>query len=347
MPLISVLMSVYNSQAFLREAVDSILAQTLPDFEFIIVDDGSTDDSAAILDSYTDARMVRLKNERNIGLTESLNRGLAVVRGTYLTRMDADDISVPDRFERQFVFLNAHPQVGMVGSNMTSIDAAGQPLYGGRPEFETGASDGYMRWMLHWANPIPHVTIFMRADILKNHHLQYDPAYNTVEEFELWTRLIQHTKFARMADVLIQRRIVETSVTRSRRPEQIALHVKLVQRELKKLLGRDLPTHVVETMVRFVGNESPDARYFSQAAEVLVESYEKYISLAKTLEKGKVGSGVSPAEKQIIQYQIVTYLMQMSTLGKTTAPLWKMRRVSPQHFFSRDTFYLARKAFYE
>lgn len=330
MPKISVLMSVYNSAPYLRQAVDSILNQTFPDFEFVIIDDGSTDETAAILESYPDPRLVRLKNPQNIGLTHSLNRGLEALRGEYIARMDADDISVPERFERQLAFLESYPEVGLVGSNMASIDAAGNPLYGGRSEFTGGAADGYLRWALHWMNPIPHVTIFARRELLQQN--RYDPAYNTVEEFELWTRLIQQTKFARMPDVFIQRRIVETSVTRTRRAEQIALHGQLVARELRRLLGKPVPAHAINTMVRLIGNESPDPQHFPAAADALVESYHA------------VQHHLTPDEKDQVQYQIISYLMQMSTMGKTLYPLWKMRQVSMKYFLSRDTFYLARKA---
>lgn len=334
---ISVLMSVYNSAAYLREAVDSILQQTYPDFEFVIVDDGSTDETAALLDTYTDSRIVRLRNPQNIGLTRSLNRGLEVLRGDYVARMDADDISAPDRFERQLAYLENHPAVGLVGCNMASIDADGNPLYNGRPEFSSGAADGYLRWMLHWANPIPHVTILARRQLLEC----YNPEYNTVEEFELWTRLIQKTQFARMSEVLVQRRIVDTSVTRTRRPEQIALHCQLVQRELQRLLGKTVSTQVIEAFVRLIGSDSPDPQYFAPAADALVESYQKTLAFRPVVHRSE---GLSPAEKYQIQYQIVTYLMQMATLGRTLYPLWKMREVSLRHFFSRDTFYLARKA---
>lgn len=343
MPKISVLMSVYNSAGYLREAVDSILQQSIPDFEFVIIDDGSTDDTAALLATYTDPRIVLLRNPQNIGLTHSLNRGLEVLRGDYVARMDADDISLSDRFERQLAYLDEHSEVGLVGCNMASIDADGNPLYGGRPEFASGAADTYIRWMLHWANPIPHVTIMARRQFWVQE--RYNPQYNTVEEFELWTRLIQKTHFARMPEVLVQRRIVDTSVTRTRRPEQIALHCQLVQRELQRLFGKPVSPQAIESFVRLIGSESPDPQYFSLAADALVESYQKTLVLYDRAEGRDTAllCPMSSTEKYQIQYQIVTYLMQMATLGKTLYPLWKMRQVSLSHFFSRDTFYLARK----
>ena len=106
MPLISVVLPTYNtSVSFLREAVDSILAQTFQDFELIVIDDGSTNEAPAYLDSLTDPRIRLIRNERNLGITKSLNRGFRASRGKYIARMDGDDVSVPDRLEKQFLFI--------------------------------------------------------------------------------------------------------------------------------------------------------------------------------------------------------------------------------------------------
>ena len=121
-PTISVVMAVWNGGPFLRAAVDSILHQEFEDFEFIIVDDGSTDNTAAVLNAYEDRRIVRMKNPANLGLAQSLNRGLDVARGTYVARQDADDISLPDRFAKQLAFLNNHREIGILGTGCRLID---------------------------------------------------------------------------------------------------------------------------------------------------------------------------------------------------------------------------------
>ncbi|TNE70794.1 glycosyltransferase family 2 protein, partial [bacterium] len=107
-PVITCLMSVYNGEEFLREAMDSILDQTYTNFEFLIINDGSTDDTVPIIESYDDPRIRLIHNEVNIGLTKSLNKGIGLAKGEYIARMDADDISLPERFERQIeVLLNS------------------------------------------------------------------------------------------------------------------------------------------------------------------------------------------------------------------------------------------------
>lgn len=125
---ISILMGIYNCAPTLREAIDSIIAQTYPNWEFIICDDGSTDDSYAIAMEYAAAAPKRfriIQNERNLGLNATLNNCLRIADGDYIARMDGDDVSTPDRFEKEVAFLNAHPEYAIVSSHMTVFDECG------------------------------------------------------------------------------------------------------------------------------------------------------------------------------------------------------------------------------
>ena len=127
-PEISVIMSVYNGEIYLREAAESILNQTITDFEFIIVNDGSTDGSLKIIESYTDERIRVIRNDRNIGLTKSLNKALQQAKGEYIARQDADDISLQNRFEEQLIYLEKHPEVALLGTSAYKIDERGEIL---------------------------------------------------------------------------------------------------------------------------------------------------------------------------------------------------------------------------
>jgi len=122
-PLISVVMPVYNTEKFVAEAIESILAQTFTDFEIIIIDDCSTDKSWQIIQDFSekDQRIVTIQNSENQGLARSLNKGLKIAKGQFIARMDADDISMPQRFEIQLDFLKNHPDVGVVGSTVKFI----------------------------------------------------------------------------------------------------------------------------------------------------------------------------------------------------------------------------------
>jgi glycosyltransferase involved in cell wall biosynthesis len=127
-PLISVVMPVYNAAQYLREAIDSILNQTFRDFEFIIINDGSTDRSLEIIQSYNDDR-IRLINQKNTGLAKALNNGIAIAKSDFIARMDADDISIPERLTSQFSFLESNVDVVAVGSNAEVIDKEGNHVY--------------------------------------------------------------------------------------------------------------------------------------------------------------------------------------------------------------------------
>ena len=182
---ISVVMSVYNAEKYLSEAIGSILSQTLGDFEFILVDDASTDGSPALLERYAalDGRIVLLKNPENIGLTKSLNRGLAVARGEYIARMDADDISVPERFAKQAAFLDAHPDYSFVSCIGRYIDENGNPeqlrlfpetneeIYAMMPKVDAVMHPGVM---------------FRRDDIAKIGN--YCEDFRVVQDYDLWFR---------------------------------------------------------------------------------------------------------------------------------------------------------------
>jgi glycosyltransferase involved in cell wall biosynthesis len=128
--MVSVIMPVFNAKLYLSEAVESILSQTFADFELITIDDCSTDGSLEILKSFAekDKRVLVLDNERNLGVTPTLNRGLATANGELIARMDADDISLPERLEKQAAFLKAHPEVGLVSGDALAIDAQGSTI---------------------------------------------------------------------------------------------------------------------------------------------------------------------------------------------------------------------------
>jgi len=128
-PKVTVLMPVYNGERYLNEAVDSILGQTFTDFEFLIIDDASTDKTPEILRSYDDPRIRVVTNEENLGLSKSLNKGLALARGEFIARMDADDVSYPYRLQVQHEFMTQHPGAGVIGSWAEYIDRKGEIVH--------------------------------------------------------------------------------------------------------------------------------------------------------------------------------------------------------------------------
>lgn len=155
-PVVSVLMSVYNCEEYLREAVDSILNQTFMDFEFIIIDDGSTDSTAAILAEY-ERKFTRLciHHQTNQGVIASLNMGLELAQGKYIARMDADNVSLPERLAKQVDFLETHPEIGVLGTGAQIMDGYGNTSQ--TVQFPT--QHGVLRRCLCFFNPIVHPTV--------------------------------------------------------------------------------------------------------------------------------------------------------------------------------------------
>jgi hypothetical protein len=224
-------MSVYNGERFLSEAIQSVLNQSFSDFEFIIINDGSTDGTLSILESHDDARIVLVSNQANIGLSSSLNKGLALAQGEYVARMDADDVALPHRFEKQVAFLDAHPEVGILGSPCQLINIHGreQGLYRAPP------SDLEIRWRSLIANPFWHPTVMIRGHILAENGLNYDQALQTSQDYDLWIRMLNHTRGANLGEPLIQYRLGH-GITKTRRKLQLRNHDTISLRTIRQQL---------------------------------------------------------------------------------------------------------------
>jgi hypothetical protein len=206
---ISAVMSVFNGAAYLAESVESILAQSYTDFELIIVDDASTDETGRILTSFTDPRIRVLHNQNNAGLAVSLNRGIAVASGEFIARQDADDISEPDRFARQVAFLDGHPEVALVGTAHREIDAAGREL----ALVDAHCDHVSIIWAMLFFCPFVHSAVmFRRAAVLQSVGL-YDPSYRYSMDFEYWRRIAARFRVANLKEPLVRLRMHDSSMT--------------------------------------------------------------------------------------------------------------------------------------
>ncbi len=185
-PLVTVLMTVYNGLPYLHEAVDSILHQTFTEFEFLIIDDASTDASADCIRSYDDPRIRLECNERNMGQAASLRCGLGLARGRYVARLDQDDRSISDRLEKQVAFLERRPEVAVVGSWGYSIDS-----YGRRVEIWRGRVNDFGEFVGSVAlcrSPLLHPSVMFRRDVVIDVG-GYDASFAGAEDYDLWVRL--------------------------------------------------------------------------------------------------------------------------------------------------------------
>ncbi len=216
-PRVAVVMSVYNGERYLREAIDSILRQSLQDFEFLIIDDGSEDRSAAIVRSYSDARIQLIVNNRNIGLAASLNIGIDAAKCRYIARMDCDDISLSKRLETQVAFLERHPDIGICG---TRIDLIGNPA---ARMAGFSSDDSSIRAGLIFDSTLAHPSVMMVRQLLQDHGLRYDTSFARAQDYELWTRCAIYTKFANIPQTLLRYRVQEDSLAGKGADKQLAM----------------------------------------------------------------------------------------------------------------------------
>lgn len=227
---LSVLMTVYNGGCFLAPALDSILNQTFRDFEFIIVNDGSTDGTRECLEVYAqkDARICLLHQEKNQGLTAALNLGLSQAQGRYLARMDADDISMPERFERQLDWLETHPDCGVLGTAYRIMDACGTTQL----DCHFANEHHFLLWYLCFQNPLAHPTVMLRTELLREAGGYREEARYS-EDFDLWWRLATVTEIGFLPEVLVSLRRHSGCVSLVRAQEQIQMR--------NRVLGSMLP----------------------------------------------------------------------------------------------------------
>jgi len=217
MPAVSVILAAYNAERYLRSAVDSILAQTFSDFEFIVIDDGSADRTKQIIESFNDPR-IRLISRPNKGLTPSLNEALHLAQGEFIARMDADDLSTSRRFEIQVDFLRSHPDVVLLGGAYDLIDGAGRYLTTITPPTDDATLQEHA---LSGRTPICHPLAMMR----RNAMLQaggYDDSFTVAQDLDLWLKLGEVGTLAAVKDVLLQYRQHEESVSEKKQELQVA-----------------------------------------------------------------------------------------------------------------------------
>ncbi len=227
MPKISVIMPVYNGEKYLREAIDSILAQTFTDFEFIIINDCSVDGTEEIVLSYTDERIVYIKNEKNMGVAETLNRGVAIAKGEYIARMDADDISLPERFNKQVEYMDSHSNIGVCGSNVRFF---GEKV--GETDMPIGSK--WCKANMFFSNALAHPSVIIRRSVLDKCGLKYDPCFERMEDFDLWDRVCEQVDIDNISDPLLRYRIHKSQVTQNHTADE-----KDSQRNFKmRVLGR-------------------------------------------------------------------------------------------------------------
>jgi glycosyltransferase involved in cell wall biosynthesis len=228
-PRIAVVLPVYNGEKYIAEAIQSVLSQTFTDFELLVIDDGSTDRTREVLSGFTDARMRVIHFPAHRGLVPALNTGIRGSRSEFIARMDADDICMPQRFERQVAFLRSHVQIGLCGTWTRSF---GDETVEMRPPIKP--EDVRARLFFGWA--IDHPSILMRRDFLEQHGLMYDDRFQHVEDFDFFIRAAEVTNLANVPEVLLHTRAHPQEVSVIHRSEQLPTETRLLARQLRSLI---------------------------------------------------------------------------------------------------------------
>lgn len=247
---ISVIMPVYNGADYLVEAVDSIINQTCRDFEFIIINDCSTDNTEEIVQSYHDKRIVYLRNKKNLGVARSLNLGLDLAKGEYIARMDADDIARPERLMIQKDYMDSHPEVDVLATSSQSFDKNGILFEG-----HTSTDEEILKLDFLFSCGICHPTVMMKRETLERLHLRYDHDFNKVEDYDLWCRMLDLGCVIRSIDkILLDHRLHANQVTSIYSPDMFQ-KLKNIHKRTFDNIGIDYTEEELDNFCAY-GNEA-------------------------------------------------------------------------------------------
>jgi glycosyltransferase involved in cell wall biosynthesis len=266
-PQISVLMSVFNGESFLRESIDSILQQSFTDFEFIIINDYSTDSTLSILTSYSDYRIKIVNNDFNIGLTKSLNKGLKLALGKYIARIDADDIAYKNRLENQFNFLEKNKEIAILG---TQAITNGRFFY---YKTKLPIEDYLIKWNLFFFNPIVHPSVMYRTDIIKSFG-GYNEEKLVGQDYDLWTRLFFHAKFANLTEPYIFLRRHKNNITVKNSDKQFSTALETINNFLCIALNKKFTN---EEMKGFFFHEFENKKDINRTILLIVDIYNYFL----------------------------------------------------------------------
>lgn len=212
-PKVSVIMSIYNTNSkVLKKAIDSILKQTYSNFEFIIIDDASENDYSEFISKFEDKRIKFHRNKINKGLTVNLNIAIDMAKGEYIARMDADDVSMEDRFKKQVSYLDNNPNIGVLGTSAITVGNRIKVLNKKYRNHEI------IKSRLIVDSALVHPTVMIRSELLKDN--KYDENCVTAQDYELWSRLIWKTEFANLKDILLKYRVHKEQISVKRSTEQ-------------------------------------------------------------------------------------------------------------------------------
>lgn len=291
-PVISVILPVYNGKVHLSECIESVLSQTFQDFEFIIVNDASTDNTSQILKDFAvrDERIIVVTHEVNQKQTIAANTAIKNAKGKYLARMDADDVALPNRLKRQVTFLEENTKIGLLGSWVDIINDDSKII----EQWKTASEPGVLNWNLLFGTSFAHSSVMMRSDIVKKVGYYQSPE---AEDYDLWSRISRIAKVANLPEVLQQKRVWAGQLALKVPTETRDCVVQIMQKNINHLINdSNLDLDMIRN-IRKVSDKSPiiqDSRLISNIRNILLQLYTKHLfkfDLTKS-EKKKVARDV-------------------------------------------------------
>lgn len=222
-PKLSIISSVFNGQEFLQRSIDSVLEQTFEEFEFLIIDDKSNDNTLDILKNYKDIRVKIFENKQNLGLTKSLNKLIDVVNSDIIARIDLDDFCEIERFKNQFNFLNENKDFGMVASCYRAIDQNDKELYSHCPCLDPIM----LKWSLLFRNNIRHSTVMWRTELKE----KYDESFKYAQDYEMWCKISRRTKIGVLPEITTNIRCHNKAITNNFFSQQELSANKVTQKQ--------------------------------------------------------------------------------------------------------------------
>lgn len=255
MSKISVIMPAYNAEKYIGDAIESILNQTYTDFEFIIVNDFSEDGTENIILSYDDERIVYLKNEYNMGISKTLNRAIKIAKGDYIARMDADDISLPERFEKQISYMEKNKNIGILG---TGIIIFGEGLDKNSYSFSSNFKQAKAE--LFFNSSLAHPTVMIRKNVLLENNLLYDPEYDGLEDFVLWWRIAKFSEVNSLDENLLYYRKHLSQITKTRSEQFYKKYNQFIAERLS-VFSIDISEYEQELLAKYCNGEHDKFSY--------------------------------------------------------------------------------------
>ena len=267
LPAVSVVMAVHNGMPYVESAVRSMMDQTLREIEIIVVDDASTDETPQVLARLADEdpRIRILTNTINLKLAASLNRGLEAARAPLIARMDADDLSMPNRLEVQKAYLDAHPAVIMVATSNRQIDSKGRVLSGQRRAFNPVE----LRWRLRFGMPLVHPSVMFRKQDVDGVIMKYDPNFAVAQDFDLVVRAAEKGDVTSLPDVLVDWRLHSASITATKRARQNEAAEVCTSRVQMRDLSEAQQRELVPFMDIVFGRQKVTVRNAAQSIRVI------------------------------------------------------------------------------